>query len=344
MTLYFKAKLNTTNKTAEALKSFAGAYRKIWNYAMDCQHFWLGLSRCEKLRYMKTAHLYDKLIQGRDTEFPFVRKMDGGMIKAVSLKANESFKRWFNSYSFDSEYRRPRYLSRKKDLMSFKTQGNVRVFDSYVEVPKLGKVKLYEKGYLPVGNGYSNVTFSNDGNDWWISFEVRENAKVEATDLSGETTIDFNKEGDIVVGAEVLRNAVDGEAYKRAIKKQRKLAKKFKRQSLANIECNEKGAKTRTSRNMLKTQKQLAKVKVRLANLRKDSFKKQACALARTKLAKLHCLSSLAIKQSRQGGLTRIMREKHTLDFLNIIRKRVELSGTEVVSHSLSDFSALPKS
>ena len=59
-----------------------------------------------------------------------------------------------------------------------------------------------------------------------------ENAKVEASDLSGEKTLDFNKEGDIVVGAEVLRSAVDGEAYKRAIKKQRKLAKKLKRQSI----------------------------------------------------------------------------------------------------------------
>lgn len=344
MTKFYKAKLNTSKKTAAALKSFAGAYRKIWNYAMDVQQEWLGLSRCEKLHYMKTIQLYDFLVKGRDTEYRFVRDMDGGMLRAVSLKANESFKRWFNSYSYNSEYRRPRYLSRKKDLMSFKTQGNVRVFDSYVEIPKLGKVKLYEKGYLPVGRGYSNMTFSYDGIDWWISFEVREDYPVETADLSGEATIDFNREGDIVVGTEVLRSAVDGEAYKRAEKKQRKLAKKLKRQAIANIQYNEKGAKTRTSRNMLKTQKQLAKAIVRLNNLRQDSFKKQACALARTKLAKLHCLSSLAIKQSRQGGLTRTMREKHTLDFLNIIRKRVESSGTEVVFHDLSDFSALPKS
>ena len=123
-----------------------------------------------------------------------------------------------------------------------------------------------------------------------------------------------------------------------------KLAKKLKRHSRANIQYNEKGAKTRTSRNMLKTKKQLFKVNTRLADMRKDSFKKQACELARTKLEKIHCLSSLAIRQSRQGGLTRIMREKHTLDFLNIICKRVELSGTKVKRHSLSDFSALPKS
>ena len=344
MSVFFKTKLKTSKKTAAALKSFAGTYRKIWNYAMDCQDYWLSLSRSEKLHYMKTAQLYEILIKGRDTVYPFVRKMDGGMIKAVSLKANDSFKRWFDNYPHCTKYRRARYLSRKKDLMSFKTQGNVRVFEDYVEIPKLGKVKLYEKGYLPVGKGYSNMTFSYDGNDWWISFEVIGDTKVEDQNLSGETTLDFTQKGDIVVGANILRNAVNEEAYKRALKKQRKLAKKLKRQSIANIELSERGAKTRTSRNMLKVQKQLAKVKVRLSNLRKDSFKKQASELARTKLAKVHCLSSLAIKQSRQGGLARIMREKHTLDFLNVIRKRLEKSGTKVEYHSLSDFSALPKS
>ena len=345
MVRFFKSKLKTTKKTSQALKSFAGAYRKIWNYAMDYQNCWLGLSRSEKLHYMKTAQLYEALIKGRETIYPFVRQMDGGMIKAVSLKANESFKRWFDNYPLNTKFRRSRYLSRKKDLMSFKTQGNVRIFEDYIEIPKLGKVKLYEKNYLPIGESYSNMTFSYDGNNWWISFEVKnKEEKIKPSDLSGETVLDFNKQGDITVGTKIFHSAVNEKSYKRAEKKQRKLTKKLKRQSISNIQYSERGAKTRTSRNMLKTQKQLAKIKVRLNNIRQDNFKKQACALARTKLAKLHCLSTIAIKQSKQGGLTRIMREKHTLDFLNIIRKKIENSGAEIVFHNLPDFSSLPKS
>lgn len=346
MTKFYKTKLKVTSKkTAEALKAMAGTYRKIWNYAMDYQLCWLDASLSYKTHYMKTARLYEGLIQGRDKQYPFVKQMDGGMIKAVSLRANESFKRWFDAYPMNTKFRRPRYLSRKKDLMTFKTQGNVRIFDDFIEIPKLGKVKLYEKGYLPTGQKFfSNMTFSYDGNNWWVSFEVKEDeVRTSKAELKGEATLDFNKEGEIVVDGVVLRNAVNGETYKRISKKQRKLEKKLKRQSIANIQYNEKGAKTRTSRNMLKTKQLIAKVKNKLANLRKDSFKKQACELARTKLNKLHCLSSLAIKQSRQGGLTRIMREKHTLDFLNIIRKRVELEGTEVSTTSLP-VSALPKS
>ena len=345
MTQYFKTKLNVTSKkTSEKLKAMAGTYRKIWNHAMDYQEDWIGYSLSYKTHFMKTAKLYEHLIEVRDEQFPFIRQMDGGMIKSVSLRANESFKRWFNQYPMQTKYRRPRYLSRKKDQMTFKTAGNVRIFNSYIEVPKLGKIKLYEKGYIPVGESYSNITFSYDGNDWWLSLEVKSKATpVVPTDLSGEAKLDITRGGDLLVDGKILRSAVDGEAYKRAAKKQKALLKKLKRQARANIVTNERGfKKTRTSRNMLKTKKAIAKVKTRLNNLRTDSFKKQASALARTKLEKLHCLSSLTMRQRRQGGLSRIMREKHTLDFLNVLCKRVEAAGAQIVSHNLTAASCTP--
>lgn len=302
---------------------------------MDVQQLRLDLSLSYKTHYFTTARLYDYLIDGRDKNYPFVKKMDGGMIKAVSLKANESFKRWFDHYPMQTKHRRPRYLSRKKDEMTFKTSGKVRVFYDYIEVPKLGKIKLYEKGYIPQGKSYSNITFSHDGKDWWLSLEIKDEKDFEFTkDLKGSSTLDINKNGDIVFGGKVLSSVVSKDTYKRAEKKKHGLEKKLKRQSIANIEVNHRGPKTRTSRNMLKTQKLLKQVKIRLENLRKDNFKKQACEVARTKLQELHCPASLAISRERQGGLTRLMREKHTLDFFNIIVKRVESAGTTVVRHT----------
>ena len=345
MSKFYKVKLNTSSKKVrEGLKSLAGTYRKIWNRAMDLQEFWLGASRSVKLHYMKTAKLYEYLIDDRETSFPFVKQMDGGIIKAVSLKANESFKRWFENYPLKTKYRRPRYLSRKKDLMSFKTSGNVRVFYGYIEVPKLGKIKFYEKGRIPQGKKYTNITFSNDGIDWWLSLEVLDydKASIDKDELSGEALIDFTREGDIIIDGKILKSAVTGKAYQNAEKKKRSLEKKLKRQSLANIQYNERGAKTRTSRNMLKTRKLIQKVQARLKNIRTDSFMKQASEVARTKLQKLHCLSSLAMSRKRQGGLSRIMREKHTLDFFNIICKRVEATGAQVIRRDLTAASCTP--
>ena len=345
MGVYYKTKLNiTSKKVQEGLKAMAGTYRKIWNRAMDIQELWLGLSRCIKLHYLKTSKLYEFLISDRDKTFPFVKQMDGGMIKSVSLKANESFKRWFEAYPQKTKYRRPRYLSRKKDNMSFKTSGNVRVFYDHIEVPKLGKIKLYEKGYIPQGKKYTNITFSHDGNDWWLSLEVLDpvSTPVNKDELKGEALIDFTRDGDIIIDGKFLKSAVTGKAYKNAEKKKRSLEKKLKRQSLANIYRSEKCMKTRTSRNMIKTRKLIQKVQTRLKNVRTDSFMKQASEVARTKLQKLHCLSSLTMKQRRQNGLSRKMREKHTLDFFNIICKRVEMAGAQVIRRDLTAVSCTP--
>ena len=131
-------------------------------------------------------------------------------------------------------------------------------------------------------------------------------------------------------------------AYKNAEKKKRSLLKKLKRQSIANVQYNERGAKTRTSRNMLKTRKAICKVQARLKNLRTDSFKKAACEVARTKLKTLQSLPSLTFKRRRQKGLSRIMREKHTLDFFNIICKRVEATGAKVIQRDLTVASCTP--
>ena len=339
MTLFFKTKLNTSKSVDQKLKAMAGTYRKIYNTAMEAQwdilHFSKGSSR-----YVTGTQLMHLLKKAKEAYYPFLNNMDGGMLTSAAFRANESFKRWFDNYTADS-YRRPKFMSRKKDNMSFKTSGNVRIFEKYIEIPKLGKVKLYEKGYLPQNKVCSNITFSHDGNDWWISLEVRESSPKKSNEGNkGAATLDLTTSGDIILNGRVLPSPVSKKAYERAEKKKKSLERKLKRQSLANIQVCQRGAKTRTSKNMLKTRKLLAKAKVRLESIRKDGFKKQACEVARTKLQKLHCLSSLLISQQRQGGLSRSAREKHALDFFDIIKKRVALEGTEV--HTFSSSSCTP--
>lgn len=337
MVLYYKTKLNTSDKVDQKLKAMAGTYRKVYNTAMETQWDILAYSKGSSSKYITGTQLMNLLKRVREEQFPFICKMDGGILTSAAFRANESFRRWFDNYNTDS-YRRPKFLSRKKDDMSFKTSGDVRISERYIEVPKLGKIKLFEKGYLPQDKVCSNITFSHDGNDWWISLEVRgEQSKKSNEGYVGEATLDLTTDGDIVLNGKVLPSPITKKTYERAEKKKKTLERKLKRQSLANIQYSQKGAKTRTSRNMIKTRKLLAQVKVRLEQIRKDGFKKQACEVARTKLQKLYCPSSLLIQRERQGGLSRTAREKHTLDFFNVIKKRVELEGTEIHTLPLSN-------
>ena len=135
----------------------------------------------------------------------------------------------------------------------------------------------------------------------------------------------------MVINGNILPRVTEKKNYKKLTSKKKALEKKLKRQSISNIVPVKGGRKTRTSRNMLKTQKLISIIKTKLENIKKDSFKKQASIVARTKPKKLYCLSSNSISKRRQGGLTRKMRENSTLQFFNTIIRKAEAIGTEVI-------------
>lgn len=337
MTKFFKTKLKTTKTIDKELKSMAGTYRRIFNIGSEKQWNYLHFSKGLPSQYITGTELRDMLIADRRKLFPYVKKMDGGILTAAAFKSNESFKNWWKEYNWKSP-RRPRFLSRKKDNMSFKTYGKLRVFYDHIEVPKLGKIKLYEKGYIPQGKTYSNITFSHDGNDWWISLEVREKEVNPSNESCGEIAfLNVSAKGDITFNGKLLENPIFNENYLKAERRRKKLSKKLKRQSLANIEYSRRGGKTRTSRNMIKTKKLLSKVLIKMDSIRKDSYKKQCSGIAKTKLKTIHYVDFF---NHQVKGLEAILikKEKKFLAFLNMIKKRVAVEGIELREHVPSPY------
>ena len=332
MTRFYKVKLNTTPKIDRELILMSGTYRKIFNTVVETL-FNNAISVDKK--HITGTDIRNLMVKQRPELFPYAWNMDGGILNSASFRASESFNRWWDSYDHTS-YRKPKFLSRKKSNKTFKTTGKVKIFYDYIEVPKLGKIKLCESGYIPQGKAYSNITFSNDGEHWWISLEVREREEIPSSDsYTGKKFLNISANGDITCGGELLVSPIYSRSYLKAQKKQKALKKKFKRQVLANMVYTKLGVKkARTSRNMLKTKNSLVKVDNRLKAIRKDSFKKQASLIARTKLKELTCLSPLSIKVMKQGALTRMAREKHALEFYNMIKKRVALEGTLVSEYT----------
>ena len=48
----------------------------------------------------------------------------------------------------------PRFKSKKNGLGSFRLTGAIRVFDKLIQLPRLGKLRLQERCYLPVSDAY----------------------------------------------------------------------------------------------------------------------------------------------------------------------------------------------
>ena len=318
----YKTKLNIkSKKDLDAFKKMAGIYRLLYNLSLEAQEYKATHSPSPESYFINGTQLLSVMRTVKNA-YSFVKKVDCGIFTAAVFAASKAYLRAF-------KLKIPKFMSRKKDTLRFKTQS-IKVFYDSIAIPKFGKVKLFEKGYIPQGKNYSDVTFSFDGVDWWVSLKVSEEHQKE-TDLSGSIKIDFDAKGNLLVNGEVFKeNVVESCNYKRVLNRYNKALKKYKRQAKENTEVNVTKHVCRTSRNMMKTRRKVAKLSARLMSIKKDYFKKAANELARLKPLKVQALSNYAIRRMRNGYLSRKLRESDTNDFFNIVLRKLALIGASI--------------
>ena len=67
----------------------------------------------------------------------------------------------------------PRFKSKKRGRGSFRLTGVIRVFDDAIQLPRLGRLRLKERGYLPAsGVRVLSATVSEQAGRWFVSLQV----------------------------------------------------------------------------------------------------------------------------------------------------------------------------
>ena len=67
----------------------------------------------------------------------------------------------------------PRFKSKKRGRGSFRLTGVIRVFDDAIQLPRLGRLRLKERGYLPTsGVRVLSATVSEQAGRWFVSLQV----------------------------------------------------------------------------------------------------------------------------------------------------------------------------
>jgi len=166
----------------------------------------------------------------------------------------------------------PRFKSRKRGRGSFRLTGSIHVFESSIQLPRLGRLRLKERGYLPRSSVTCRIlsaTVSERAGRWFVSLQVEEEVP-DPTPAQGEPI-------GVYRGVKTLATRSDGISYENpkaldsAQRKMRRWQRKLSRQR--------KG-----SRNYEKTRRRIARLHYRIANLRRDTLHKATSGIvAKTK-------------------------------------------------------------
>lgn len=252
-------------------------------------------------------------------ELPWIRETSKCCGQEALRTLEMAFKRFFSK---KSGY--PKFKKRgEKD--SFTITSNVYISNNYIQIAGIGKIKLKEKNYPTIDRkcSLSQATISRQADRWFVSFFIKED--IELPELNSIEDIEENDIVGVDLGIKELGITSDGETFKneRAYKNNLKKLKKYQRRVSRKI----KG-----SNNKHKARMKVAKLHMKISNIRKDSVHKMTTSLVKTKpkmivmetlkpknMSKNHKLAG-AILDSAFGMIKETLKYKCEWDGIHLIQ------------------------
>ena len=165
----------------------------------------------------------------------------------------------------------PKFKSKKNGLGGFRLTGAIHIFDNAIRLPHLGRLRLKERGYLPVEDVHIlGVTVGERAGRWFVSVQVeRDIPDPKAT---------YKPVAGVDLGILALATVSDGTRIEnpRALKSSLRKIKRLQRV----VSRRKKG-----SANREKAVRYLARAHLRIANVRKNTLHQVTSLLAKTKSA-----------------------------------------------------------
>ncbi|HLY30112.1 MAG TPA: RNA-guided endonuclease TnpB family protein [Ktedonobacterales bacterium] len=183
----YKVELDLNNAQITACKKHAGAARWAYNW---------GLKRKQE-SYRQTGKSLSAIDLHR--ELNALKKTDFPWLYEVSKCAPQEGLRYVDN-AFDHFYRRcrlkkaglwhgkvgyPQFKTKKKGVGSFTLTGAISIFQGAIQLPRLGRLRLKERDYLPIsGVHILSATVSEQGGHWYVSVQVKQEQVVPVTPAS----------------------------------------------------------------------------------------------------------------------------------------------------------------
>jgi putative transposase len=313
----YKTELDLTNEQRTACLKHAGCARFAYNW---------GLARAVAA-YRATGkrpnalQLHRELNALKPTDFPWMYEVSKCAMQEALRDLDTAYKHFFRRLALKKEGKLkgkvgfPVFKKKSKAIGSFRLTGSIHVFSDAIQLPRLGRLRLKEKDYLPTEAKVLSATVCEEAGRWYVSVQVEEEQDAPAHTATTAIGVDL--------GIKTLATLCDGTAFEnpRALKQAQKRLRRLERQ---------KSRRKKGSKNRQKTCRKLAKQHARVAHIRRDATHKLT-----SHLVKNHAL--VAIEDLHVSGMLKNHKLAQAVSDSNFgeIRRQLEykakLSGTHLV-------------
>lgn len=163
----------------------------------------------------------------------------------------------------------PCFKSRRNGAGSFYVQ-DVKAAIGYIQLPKIGRIRLKERGYIPVGPRIIRAVVSERAGRWFVGVLVEQDQPIFTGVKDAHAVVGVD------LGVKTMAVVSDGQTFdspkplKRRLRKLARLNRSMHR-------------KQKGSNNRRKATAKLARLHFKIANIRKDAIHKMTSRLTKTK-------------------------------------------------------------
>ena len=257
MQLAHKIELKPNNKQRTYFKKACGVSRFTWNWALANWNLYYEFNRelpVEDRDKISGYALKKEFNAIKKAEFPWVREVTKYACQQPFLHLESAYKRFFKNLA-----KRPRFKKRNKSKDSLYVGGDqIKIKGKKVWVPNLGLVRLKES--VRFTGKINSATFSRTADRWFVSIQIEtENLKLKKSKTKKCVGVDLgiNKMATLSDGSFISSPKPLKINLKRLARNQRKLKKKIYQ-----------------SNNYEKQRLKVAKIHMKITNLRKNSLHK----------------------------------------------------------------------
>src|SRR6266702_180978 len=281
----YKTELDLNNEQRTACLKHAGASRFAYNWGLSCS---IEVYRTTGKRPSPAA-LHKELVRLKQTDYPWMYEVSKCAIQEALRDLDAAYKHFFRRLAlkkqglFKGKVGFPQFKKKSKALGSFRfPEGKkIRVYPDALFLPRLGRLRLHEHGYIPPDAKVLSATVSEKAGRWFVSVQVEEEQEKPLPTATTAIGVDL--------GIKTLATCSDGTTFEnpRALKHAQKKLKRLERA---------KSRRKKGSKNRHKARKAIAKVHARIANIRKDATQKLTSFLA-------HKYALVAIEDLHVNGM-----------------------------------------
>jgi len=263
----YKTELDPTPEQYILFCKCAGAARYAYNY---------GLSR-KKEAYKNgqpTPYANDlqrELTARKHADLPWLGEVSKWVVQNALRDLDTAYENFFRKVALKKQGKHkgkcgfPQFKSKHKGRGSFRLDCPVHVFDGYVQLPRIGRVKLKEQGYIPTwGVKVLSAAISEQAGRWHVSVQVEEEHAELVSAIGPVIGVDLGIKSMAVVSDG--RTFANPKALRSRLKALRRLSRRHSR-------------KKKGSKNRKKAQRRLARMHARIAHIRNDVLHKATSSL-----------------------------------------------------------------